>query len=891
MFSKFFQENCFKSNLQVQDKAIRDTSSSHGKELENDIHTCVSILKRKLKLQHLDAHERTMPCKASKSTEENQDKGDMPRGILRNHAKALSRHHSKKSILQLNPCSTQKGNKHVTFSEKNNKLSRKLSHSECSKWQKVCGSDVVNVEDAGVVGKDSTVLETNGIEDVSIRIAKEVDAGFSSKEQLSRLIVDSTTFMKQKNEEELFGRYESSERSALLGMNQPLSENGFFYVPLEGYHNDPNIHVVRKSSNSTTSRRLENDLGTPHPTFPPMYYEPFLETYNEASVSRQYNMERRTKAFPQASLQSAMNNANNFQFQAFPRPSPEELLHPFRSQGKRSLNGLNEDFVGLPLNSQGELIRLNPSAKRDFNDKMNSSASAFHSMSSSLPSSAVSKCLDHLSESGKLDCRTSSMDQLNLFPVESYVKQNPVVDTPYRLDISESPSDSNTNFDLDFLKINEHAFLESENTVCKEDNQVQKIPENEQVQSTMRLMGKEFVVGGRGVQGFEDGSIWKDKQIVEEFHFGHHPESDIMVQDQINQPSLRKSRGTLFCPSEFTIDRRSEAMCAIPHSDYQTSSMNQGVFVARKRDRAQKIHPSFHPGNFPEFYNIESSFSPPCTNGYESQLFTLEIPTRTASHQESYPNVSPSAIQLTNKQSLARSSLSAIRFPFMHPDMEGHTKAYWNRRSSVNQPPLWFDVPKSGKQSSNSQSQYSPGHNYPCMIPAASHGTDFSASLKPEAFLFSSSATTKRHGNQKKIMEPIKSRTGTRGVHNGNNSNVPFQPIRMPTFGYHEGYPGCATKTPRTCASFGGSVQNVGRAFESCLATNRTEFMMCSEYEGDKDEHVISPCMDTARIGPIKLTAGAKHILKARQQKDQCSTMSADPEISVSATTTGFRFP
>ncbi|KAL8046817.1 hypothetical protein ABFX02_08G198300 [Erythranthe guttata] len=549
------------------------------------------------------------------------------RGILRNHAKPFS----KKNI-------SHEGDKHVTFSDKNDTRSGKQSsnyHSECSNKLLRQDSSTAIIEDVLSMGVEK----------------EEVDAGFT------------TFIMKRKyDDEESVSRSESSDRSTLLSMNRNLSESGRL---AEATHDSlmyacPNI--------DSTSRDLIWNLD-PVIFPPPMSFK----SNNESLVSR-----------PNFSH----TNNSAFRFQTLPRQ------HPFcgNIHAKTGVNRLNnQDFVGLPLNSQGEFISFNPCA--------NSSVDLF-------------------SERRRLDCGTYSTNRLNLFPDESYViKQN-----PSRLDITKSPCDDNANFGFDFLKINEHAFQDSDN------NTVNKSLGNEKIQSTMRLMGKEFAVGGgRDFQESENGHIWKDKKIVNEHRFGNIPVSNFMAQDHKFRETL------LFRPSENT---------------------HTGVFAARKIDSGQKIYPRS------EYYNRESN------------LFS------TPKAAQNLPQLSP---------------ISAIRFPFMHPDIQGNTKSYSSQRSSSNRAPFRFDASKNVNR-------------------------NYSFSRLPKS-----------------------------------TNNVPFKPIKMPTFGF---------RNAGSSARFEGSVRNTGRAYEPRAATNRT-----TEF-------------DNAAVGPIKLTAGSKHILKACQKKDKRFISSSD-----------FRFP
>ncbi|KAK4420950.1 hypothetical protein Salat_2045500 [Sesamum alatum] len=296
---------------------------------------------------------------------------------------------------------------------------------------------------------------------------------------------------------------------------------------------------------------------------------------------------------------------------------------------------------------------------------MNSRIGAVHSISLSLPSNALTKSLGHHSQCRSLDCRTSSGNQLNLFPIKDYKKENPVVVIPSRLeDATESQRDRTTNLDSEFFKVNDDSFHDS----------VQKSPGNEKIQSRMRLM----------------------------VEIGH----------------------------------RSEGIYNLPQFDCQASSIYQSVFVASKIDPIQKLVPSLSPGTSSEVYNNECFFSEPFTSGHKSRLFSLELPTQTAAHQEAFRDVRPNAIQLKNKQIPPHSQVSAIRFPFMHPDLDRHAKSSWNWRSSVNQPPFCSQ----GTQLSNNSQCL--GQNHPYLMPGASHGTDSSVSLKPDAFCLFSPLST-----------------------------------------------------------------------------------------------------------------------------------------------------
>ncbi|KAG8386749.1 hypothetical protein BUALT_Bualt03G0181400 [Buddleja alternifolia] len=301
---------------------------------------------------------------------------------------------------------------------------------------------------------------------------------------------------------------------------------------------------------------------------------------------------------------------------------------------------INEDLVGLPLNSQGELITFSSRDKGDVNEIIKSSITTSPSIS--------------------WDYRTASKEKLNLFPMGDYLKDKPVVFDPSRLDITESRCNGKRGIDY------------VENCLCKEGNRVQKSHRNEKIQPTLRLMGKEFTVGGREFQEFEDGHIWKDKHVIDEHHFNNTSISDEMMHDP-NIPFLGKMSNTLFSPSE--VHRSERSMHTFPFFDCETSLVYQNCFVPRKTNPFEKLHPDLISSGI--FSNGESLFPEPFESGYK-----LKDPC---------PDLRSMDIQLKNKQNLIYAPRSAIRFPFMHPDLEleGHVRSSW---SHVDRAPLSFDV-------------------------------------------------------------------------------------------------------------------------------------------------------------------------------------------------------
>ncbi|KAL3848701.1 hypothetical protein ACJIZ3_010583 [Penstemon smallii] len=519
-----------------------------------------------------------------------------------------------------------------------------------------------------------------------------------------------------------------------------------------------------------------------------------IATRNELPFSHLSKIEETANRKLEASSQStAMNKSNSFHSRTSPYLSREEMLHTFCSLPHRNQTGsIDKDFVGLPLNSHGELIPFN--------------------------SSATLKSFGNHSEFGSWNSRTFSEDMSKPFPVE---KEDPVFVMPSRSDITESQTNRITCLDFDLLQINDDSF-----SIGKEDRKFHQSPENEKIQSTMRLMGQDFKVGRNGFQEFEDGLIWKDNQITDELHFVNNKSiSNVMIHDQ-DEPSLGKLEELMFCPSETTMNHRPEM-----------NLMHQNAFVARTVNPLQST--------LTEVYNRESLFPEPFISGYE---------------------------HLKKNQRCAPRSM--IRFPFMHPDFEGPVQSSWSQNSSMNRPPLFFDASEKGRTLSDFQTyrNFSTSH-HPSVTTGTNQWTKSSVSLNPDVLythdpypgIVPISAVQRRNGNQKKIREPINSKVGLKGLDRGKkakrqhstSSNVPFKQFENPSLGF----------------------QGLQRVI------NRSKNAMGDEYVIYPSMDSYS---SIERAGSIKLASGAKHILKASRQNDQNSFRAIDPDIPLVALNTDF---
>ncbi|RZC65211.1 hypothetical protein C5167_008901 [Papaver somniferum] len=225
--------------------------------------------------------------------------------------------------------------------------------------------------------------------------------------------------------------------------------------------------------------------------------------------------------------------------------SPKDLMSCLSSsiewkKRRGSLCGgkhIDENFIGLPLNSQGAYVQSSSSSSKvgynclDKQDKMVGSSSGFqtHNVWPNIEKQYVE--------------RQASRGHLQLFPEEICFRDNPKVDVPSSFGVTQCNGGTETHWEDSFRSTSESVRqLDSElsmlklcsygscdrsgSTVNQTENQksrAEKSPECgllPQNQLTIRLMGKDVTIGRANVQvcSFEDEGLWTDKEIITEHH-------------------------------------------------------------------------------------------------------------------------------------------------------------------------------------------------------------------------------------------------------------------------------------------------------------------------------------------------------------------------------------
>lgn len=414
-----------------------------------------------------------------------------------------------------------------------------------------------------------------------------------------------------------------------------------------------------------------------------------------------------------------------------PRNLSGNLSHkPEWSERIISLTGqsMDEDFLGLPLNSHGELIQLNSSGPMPTQVKkwdMVPGSSNFLPNESLLQSKNTGD-RSRLEENRIIE-RACEKDQLDLFPMKNFSVENSRLlllsnqggmesqDTTTRADVfwqnSERHSSSAYLLDADINQTNipvnacrQYDLFENpkgKGVIFFKENADHVSPTTTPV--TMRLMGKDVAVGrsSRETHGSEDGKIWTDKQIIIE----HHPSSSVKNSFSENNPLLhdwsaysaqRKPKGTLHPAFEsqnaFHLrlpQKAPESLVSNPCVGCQSDVLLPDGKVSAQRNPKFEHRPSNHHPYSPLFFQL-TNLPEPFMVGAETLRADSQLASRSVSHQSCQQmNRGP---ELKNQQNLRHPKTSAPTFPFISPDFREHKQMaqQWQLPSSHKELPSWF---------------------------------------------------------------------------------------------------------------------------------------------------------------------------------------------------------
>ncbi|KAF8411100.1 hypothetical protein HHK36_003639 [Tetracentron sinense] len=667
------------------------------------------------------------------------------------------------------------------------------------------------------------------------------------------------------------------------------------------------------------------------------------------------------------------------QYQPSCHMSPKDMMSnmcssaEWKKQGAVLCRGerIDEDFIGLPLNSQGELIQLHSGSKVGFNQlkrqsTIMGSSSNFPTHNLVLPKSKR----DHLKmkENHYVE-RALPIDHVReLFPVQNYLTGNSELPISSRLDVTELQCTGRTEVNWqDSLRGNNHSVhllgsdLNSPNISCHGCRQTQNQTENGKNQSkenldhmflhtnqpTMRLMGKDVTVGrsNQQIKGFEDGIGWTDKEIITEHHptmtGSNNPLERYFQPDLIVHPISGKSKETLTHSLEAQINPASQRFLQMKaaeprfshaYLDWQSQVMLQNGPPWISGNPSAQLPPFAHP--IPSaLLNRTSRFPEPCISDIESLKISSQIAVPESTTHNACQNMLLNPAELNYKQSLPRGATSAFKFPFSQQDCREYVLPSWSQSSSGSMP-QWLINAKQQKETSITYSDAGVRHHpytmsgnnflnipsphptslvsYPynsntshyCMQSSPVPVSSFHPPLIPAFPGFKPTSGINMSSNRIKVKDRMKSKSfrlkdhghakksKKRPAAKASDSKKPLKKPNLEMQGDSSAMTGLNKRV-----NFNGYTQRNAGAPEFDQLRDTGKDVGYYPMEIQKDGLRTSSGIDSfkmdgfARLGPIKLSAGAKHILKPSQNLYQDKSRPTHSTIPFAAVPNSSKVP
>ncbi|XAR48363.1 hypothetical protein NMG60_11031173 [Bertholletia excelsa] len=336
-------------------------------------------------------------------------------------------------------------------------------------------------------------------------------------------------------------------------------------------------------------------------------------------------------------------NSQPLQHQPLSGLSQKELLHNVCSlphwrqrEDKSGKQFMDEDFCGLPLNSQGELVQLDSSCKGVLDQLVIPTIAATGSSRNSAMHDILIKRNLELSEvkDNSSGSGAPKMHQLQAFAIKDHAKS-----VTSRASVSSLDSMGGSNYSV----------YEKQNHTGDDKDHQQGKPDLVHLpwavpQSTMRLMGKEFVVGR-----------------------SEHDQSNTVTdsgfqQDFIVCPALRKSQENVACLSDVQISQVSKSEQQIRPPGFRFSynpNLNCNIDISGHQNYYPNISrncvhelPSYLTSNpSPPLFAQTPLFRDPYICGYGVSKVSLQI-----------PKLAPNSFGDMSSSSIVKSTYSHLHF-------------------------------------------------------------------------------------------------------------------------------------------------------------------------------------------------------------------------------------
>lgn len=1002
------QEKIQKLKLQTPVKFTGKVNGSPShKRHAKDILNGISMGKKKSSLKCLSTKKKKKVVRTPKLIVEQQRPSLPICGILKDQTKIRSRQDCIScnflGTSQVNACIHRPG-RHVRFSGKDDILGPRekyFSSADCHKLSNIC-DPLSNVGTAATVmdqdkgsGKELAVEINESDDDVAPGIEeRNVVQPMSDKDQLPdisdhvdtqsllgpRSSQDKTTYLSDKslslskfaldgvNLHRCLSLSQNVPKDAdlhLFGQGNPAasSETSCVGVPRLlcslKEHYSPNLNPQVAGNMPMTSNNRGKLID--HFEDPTHRISATRSIANVRAVSHPLSSCVSANDNPRGRLpflqQSATENQNNraLQYQNLAHLSSKELMDGLSSfpgsKHRTFLFGkkcMEDDFFGLPLNSHGELIQLNSSGKDGLNLLRNPGNTSGSSCSLPVHHHVLPKNTgDGLSVKEKhfFDSLLFK-DQLQLFPTQKYIEENPDGCFPPRLGITGSQvgradfhwlgsSRGNKQYlhqfdsDNNLMKGTCQGCRQSDHIHYRKDNG--KMPQQEPsdqilmhaTQPTVRLMGKDVMIGrsSNNMQGLEEGKIWTDKEIVTENCISStalaNPSTKAYFQeDWMVNAALSKSKETVAQRNQGS--QRAALQMKPPESRFSHPYLNwQSNLFSQSRSTQSSSSISFaaRPSS-PAVLNRAPDFHEPFITGNEALRVNPQVRVLVSAPHNTCQHMPVNSAEPKYNQGL-HTTKSAFEFPFMHPDYRdnGQPSCFPNSCKGLppwlihgahhKKPPIAssqpYSVPDSMHRSCtasqanfiNAPSVYqTPVLSYPfCPVKShnqvqSSHGHSFVHSpLIPILPGFKQTSSHASYRNRIKVKDRMKSKTifvkdsdSSKHTKKRPAAEAKYspRPSKLMTLEMQEE---SSTVTGLNTVAYHGQEEQINQVtLDLNLARDKTSGTGCAPIRTQKDGLAYSSEIDatkldgTTRSGPVKLSAGAKHILKPSQNMDHDSS-------------------
>lgn len=446
-------------------------------------------------------------------------------------------------------------------------------------------------------------------------------------------------------------------------------------------------------------------------------------------------------------------------------------------------------------------------------------------------------------------------------------------------------------------------------------------------QTTMRLMGKDVAVGrsSQESQEFEDGKIWTEREIiVNDCPASRATDGSALERNFLQDWMVQPASGRLEDPVAQSLGvqcnhmsqsnlvlKASDSRFSDPYSNWEADAVHRNGSITINKNPSGNVHSFVQSSASPVMFSGASSPQEPFVSRAETLSVVSELPLLPGPHSAS--NHLPwSSFGLKDRQNLPHATKSAFNFPFMHPDCRDNVQPSWFQRSSECVSPWLSHAQQDKPLIAFSQPFSDVGGRYPpqlisekncfssppvnhlpvsyCYSPVNSHPR-IKTSLSPASVLHScvsaipavelTSSSNKDCRNGIKLKDTVKSKAfGIKMPHSCKKVKRPTakadrltKPGRIPNLEMQKDLSSVMGLTREKC-----DIQcNAGVAE---FYPSRDKAIMLEHCPSENQKYVLhsssgidpSQVDNLARSGPIKLSAGAKHILKPSQAADQDSS-------------------